>query len=57
LLICLLIPGVIVCLLEYVADDSWLWLAVRIGVFIAVYAGALWFYGLSVCEKNYIRQK
>jgi O-antigen/teichoic acid export membrane protein len=57
LLICLLIPGVIVCLLEYVADDSWLWLAVRIGVFIAVYAGALWFYGLSGCEKNYIRQK
>ena len=57
LLVCLMIPGVILWLLGYFADGSWLWLSIRIGVFIAVYAGLLWFYGLSEQEKNYICQK
>jgi O-antigen/teichoic acid export membrane protein len=57
LLICILIPTAVIWFMGVIADSSWMWLLIRIAVFVVIYAALLYFYGLSNQEKGYIRRK
>ncbi|MBQ3082014.1 MAG: polysaccharide biosynthesis C-terminal domain-containing protein [Clostridia bacterium] len=53
LLVCVLVPASFTWLLNYIADSSWMWLLIRVAVFMVIYAAMLWFYGLTKQEKRY----
>ncbi len=52
--LCIAIPAVLVLLLNNMAQTSWLWLLVRVCVFLVLYVALLWFYGFEKSEKSYL---